>query len=233
MSVIDDGGAARAASARLAGYGLAAAATGALFARYFYPGPTFTTALLLLSLGALAFAALAPELFEMTWRGGWRGMSPFIGAPSLFVFFVGLVTQVEDVVLPLAGAAAGAAALMLLSLKTRARPGLGNPLVMQAMVTVCGAALGYGAVVLADVDFDKSTPASLQVQVLDKYVTHGRSSTAYHLRLPPFANRTKPSSVTVSRRTYQALNPGDTACVLEHRGALGLKWIAARACDEH
>jgi hypothetical protein len=108
---------------------------------------------------------------------------------------------------------------------------LTSPLTYQITMAVLGAAVGYGAVVALDVDYDGSPPATLPVPVLDKYVTRGRNSTTYHLRVPPFGARRRPSSVTVQYATYVALNPGDQACVLEHPGAIGVPWVTARLCD--
>jgi hypothetical protein len=231
MSVFDD----RALRAQAQGvmwsaYFLATAGMVVGVGRLFQPGPPWTSALLGLAPLSLAAVAIAPELFEFTWRGGNRRINPYLAAPALFAMMIGLAQQVESYVLPLAGALVGAGVFLALSLIGRSRPGIASPLTMQFIVALAGAGLGYATVAMADVDFDKSTPVTLQVTVLDKYTTHGRSSTGYHLRLPPFAMRTKPSSISVSSATYTALNPGDQVCVLEHAGALGLPWFTAKTC---
>jgi hypothetical protein len=117
------------------------------------------------------------------------------------------------------------------SMRALDRPGLTSPLTFQIMAALLGAAVGYGAVVALDVDYDGSPPAVLSEPVIDKYVTTSRSSVRYHLRVPPFADRKAVSSLNVDGVTYRALKPGDMVCVLEHHGAIGLPWITARLCN--
>ncbi len=231
MTLVDDGGARAGAIARWAGYGLAAAGTAAGVARILQPETVWSTLTLTLGFAVLALGALAPELFEIRLRRGGHNVNPLLGLPALLAFVMGVALQVEDITLPAAGALVGAGIVLVLTLQGRTRPGLRNPLGMQLILTTAGAMFGYGAVVLADIDYDRSAPQTLQVQVLEKYVTHGRSSTTHHLRVPPFASRKKESSVTVDRRTYAALNAGDLVCVVEHKGALGLPWFTARTCE--
>jgi hypothetical protein len=116
------------------------------------------------------------------------------------------------------------------STRSLGRPGLSSPITFQIMVAALGAALGYGAVVALDVDYDLSPPAVLPVQVLDKYITSSRSGVRYHVRVPPFAARKAVSSLNVDGVTYRTLQPGQVVCVLEHRGAIGLPWATARLC---
>jgi hypothetical protein len=231
MSVLQQGVALRGGSTvRWAGYALVVAGTAAALAKVFQPGPIWSTTVLVIAISALVVIAKAPEVFETTWRGGARRLNPLIGAPAALLFLVELPAQVDAVTLPLAAAALGAAALLLVSIRGSSRPGLASPISFQITLTIFGAALGYGGVVAADVDYDRSPPAIVPVQVLDKFATHGRSSTTYHLRVPPFASRKALSSLTVSYATYSALRPGDLVCVLEHRGAIGLPWVTARLC---
>jgi hypothetical protein len=186
--------------------------------------------LLIAAVVGLAVVVHAPEAFETRWRGGARRLNPLVGAPAYLLFFIALTDQVDDLTLPVAGAAVGAAVLLMISMRGLKRAGLASPLTYQIMMAVLGAAVGYGAVISLDVDYDGSPPAVLSVPVLDKYVTRGRNSTTYHLRVPAFGARRGPSSVTVQYAAYLALNPGDQVCVLEHRGAIGLPWVTARLC---
>jgi hypothetical protein len=219
------------ATLRWTGYGLAAAGTAATILRVIQPGPLWSGVLLIAAVLGLAVVVRAPEAFETRWRGGSRRLNPLVGAPACFLFFIALTDQVDDLTLPVAGAAVGAAVLLMISMRGLERPGLTSPLTYQIMMALLGAAVGYGAVVALDVDYDASPPAVLSVPVQDKYVTTSRSSTTYHLRVPPFGARRKASSITVSRATYAALSPGSQVCVLEHRGTIGLTWVTARLCD--
>jgi len=215
---------------RWIGWGLAAAGLVATLMRLFEPGPLWAGVLLAAAVLGLAVIVRAPEAFETRWRGGGRGLNPLVGAPAMFLFFIALTDQVDDITLPVAGAAIGAAVLLMASTRALGRPGLSSPLMFQVVAALLGAAVGYGALVALDVDYDAAPPAVLPVQVLGKYVTRGRSSTTYHLSVPAFGARRGPSALKVPYAAYAALKPGDTVCVLEHRGALGLSWVTARLC---
>jgi hypothetical protein len=232
MSISEpNGGVMPEVTVRWIGYGLAAVGAAATVLRLFQPGPVWSAVLLLAAVAVLVVVVRAPEAFETQWRGGARRLNPLIGLPAVLLFFIALTDQVDDLTLPVAGAAVGAAALLMISMRGLGRPGLASPLTFQITMALLGAAAGYGAIVALDVDYDGSPPAILPVQVLDKYATHGRNSTTYHLRVPAFGVRRGPSSVTVQYATYRALNPGDPVCVLEHRGAIGLPWVTARLCN--
>jgi hypothetical protein len=216
---------------RLIGYGAAAVGTAALIMRVVQPGPLWTALLLITAVASLAVVVRAPEAFVMGYRGGKRQINFIVGAPAAFLFFIGVTAQIDDITLPVAGAAVGVAAMLMVSMRGLDRPGLASPLAYQITMAVLGAAFGYGALVALDVDYDASPPAVLPVQVLDKYVTYGRNSTTYHLRVPPFADRKTVSSLKVDNAAYRSLKPGDQVCVLEHPGAIGLPWVTARLCD--
>lgn len=231
MSVSEPSGVMPEMTVRWIGYGLAAVGAAATVLRLFQPGPVWSGVLLVAAVTSLAVVVRAPEAFETPWRGGDRRLNPLVGVPAVFLFFIALTDQVDDLTLPVAGAAAGAAILLMVSMRGLDRPGLASPLTYQITMALLGAAAGYGALVALDVDYDGARPAVLPVPVLDKYVTRGRNSTTYHLRVPPFGARRAPSSVTVQYATYRALDPGEPVCVLEHPGAIGLPWVTARLCD--
>ena len=233
MSVSEPSGAATVdvGTLRWVGYGLAGLGTAAVLMRLVQPGPVWSGVLLATAVLALAVVVRAPEAFETRYRGGSRRFNPLVGAPACFLFFIAITDQVDDLTLPVAGAAVGAAVLLMASMRALGRPGLTSPLTFQIMAALLGAAAGYGAVVALDVDYDGSPPAILSEPVIAKYVTTSRSAVHYHLRVPPFADRKAASSLNVDGVTYRALQPGDMVCVLEHHGAIGLPWITARLCS--
>jgi hypothetical protein len=104
---------------------------------------------------------------------------------------------------------------------------------MMFLMAVSGGLYGYGAIVLADVQFDTSPTTVVQVPVVDKFLTYGRHATYYHLRLAPWGARTTPSEVEVPHAAYDALRPGALACIVLHPGALGLAWFTARTCRSY
>jgi hypothetical protein len=216
---------------RWIGYGLAGLGVAVFLARLLQPGALWTSVLLICAVGSLGVAVRAPEAFETQWRGGGRRLNPLVGAPAFVLFIIALTDQVDDVTVPVAGAAVGAAAMLMASMRALGRLGLNSPLSFQIMAAVLGAAIGYGGMIALDVDFDGSPPAVLPVTVLDKYITTSRNSVRYHLRVPAFGGRQAVSSLNVDRPTYDTLGPGAQVCVLEHRGAIGLPWVTARLCD--
>ena len=215
---------------RWIGYGLAGLGLAVFVARTVQPGALWTSALLAIAVFSLGIMVRAPEAFETRWRGGGRGLNPLVGAPAFLLFFAALSDQVDDLTLPVAGAAVGAALLLMASTRALGRPGLTSPLAFQIISALLGAAIGYGALVALDVDYDASPPAVVPVSVLDKYITTSRNSVSYHLRVPAFGARRSVSSLKVDRSTYTALDPGAQVCVLEHHGAIGLPWVTARLC---
>jgi hypothetical protein len=232
MSVSEPGGVVQDVGVlRRVGYGLAALGTAAVLMRVVAPGPLWSGVLLIAAVLGLAIVVRAPEAFETRYRGGAPRLNPLVGAPAFFLFIIAITDQVDDLTLPVAGAAVGAAVLLMVSMRGLDRPGLSSPLTYQIMAAVFGAAIGYGAVVALDVDYDGSPPAVLSEPVLGKSITTSRSRVSYHLRVPPFAGRKAASSLNVDGVTYRALKPGDRVCVLEHHGAIGLPWVTARLCN--
>jgi hypothetical protein len=216
---------------RWIGYGLAGLSVAVFLARVMQPGVLWTSVLLVIAVCSVGVTVRAPEAFETRWRGGGRRLNPLVCAPAFLLFMIALTDQIDDLTVPAAGAAVGAALMLMASMRALGRPGLTGPLAFQIAAALLGAAVGYGAIVALDVDFDISTPAVLPVTVLDKYITTSRSSVGYHVRVPAFGGRRAVSSLKVDRATYTALNPGAQICVLEHRGAIGLAWVTARLCD--
>jgi hypothetical protein len=231
MGIVEE--ASRTASRRqiqLLGYGLAAAGLAAGTAEIIRPDPLTAAALLLAAPAALLVAAWAPEAFEVRARAS-KTLNPLLGAPTGFVLVMGLVHQLVDPTLAIVAGAIGAATFLALGYAARGRPGLQSPISMMVLLTLFGGLYGYGALVAANVQFDTSPTTVIQAPVVDKFLTYGRNSTGYHLRLAPWGARTTPNAVDVSHAAYDALGPGDRACVVQHSGALGVAWFTARTCE--
>ena len=226
MSVSESSGAlSDVAVLRWTGYGLAAASVAVFVARLFQPGVLWTSVLLAMAVVSLVVVFQAPAAFETRTRGGGRGFNPLVGAPAFLLCAITFGVQVDDLTLPVAGAAIGAAVLLVTGMVALSRSGLASPMTFLIVAALMGAAAGYGALVAIDVDYDGAPPQTLTATVLDKYVTYGRHSTNYHLKVAPFGARRAESRLNVDRATYAALGSGSEACVLEHRGALGVSWV--------
>jgi len=230
MSTVDD--ASQSASRwqiQLICYGLTAAGVAIGIADLVRPDPLTAAALLLVAPLALLIAASAPEAFEVRLRVA-KILNPLLGVPTAFVLIMALVRQLVDPTWAIVSGAVGAATFLALGFLARGRPGLQSPIAMMFLLAVSGGLYGYGAIVLADVQFDTSPTTVVQVPVVDKFLTYDRTSTGYHLRLSPWGARTTVNEVEVPHAVYDALRPGALACIVQHPGALRLAWFTARAC---
>ena len=217
---------------RLICYGLTAAGLALGIADIMRPDPLTAAALLLVAPLALLVAASAPEAFEVR-LGIFKVLNPLLGVPTVMVLVMALVRQLVDPTWAIVSSAIGAATFLTLGVAARARPGLQSPIAMTVLLAVSGGLYGYGAIVLADVQFDTSPATVIQVPVVGKFLTYDLPSTHYHLRLAPSGARTTPKEVEVPHPVYEALRPGALACIVRHPGALGLAWLTARTCEPY
>lgn len=88
--------------------------------------------------------------------------------------------------------------------------------------------LGFGLFILADVALDPSLPAVARATVMDKHVSHGKS-TRYVLTLGPWG-RTAGGDANVSGEFYDQVPVGLVICVSHHPGALGVIWYELGTC---
>lgn len=89
-------------------------------------------------------------------------------------------------------------------------------------------AYGYGVTIEANVLFDRSSPTTYEVAVINKHVSGGKS-TSYNLGLEPWGPLAKPNKLRVGRATYDPIQPGDTLLIDLRKGALGANWYVMRA----
>ena len=90
---------------------------------------------------------------------------------------------------------------------------------------------GYGLTAVTDALGDSTVGGSYRVEVLEKHVSHGRS-TSYSLTLAAWGDRQEPARVGVSGSTYGAVEIGDQVCIQVHRGNLRVPWYRISACSE-
>lgn len=95
----------------------------------------------------------------------------------------------------------------------------------------CSAAYGFGAGLEANALLDQSPSKSFSVAVLDKHIFRGRRSTTYNLDLAPWGPQDQQTNVSVSRRVYGGLRPGDRVCIKLHDGALAVPWYTVEMCQ--
>jgi len=110
-----------------------------------------------------------------------------------------------------------------------ARAGSWLTAVAVVLIALCG--YGLGLVALGNTYFDTAPGHDYRVAVLDKYESHGRS-TSYHLTLAPWGPRTGPQRMQVSAALYRAVTRGGDVCVHQGPGALRASWYEVKACQD-
>ncbi len=89
---------------------------------------------------------------------------------------------------------------------------------------------GYGVSIEANVLLDHSQELSYRVQVQERRIIHGKTTT-YEVQLEPWGPRPKPNRLRIPFATYKYIRPGDTLNVVLRHGAFGISWYYMRAWD--
>jgi hypothetical protein len=88
---------------------------------------------------------------------------------------------------------------------------------------------GYGAGVEANMIFERGDTTVFKAQVVRKEAVSGRP-TSYELYLSPWGPQQQTNEVSISRRWYESLQPGDAVCPALHEGALHIRWYTVHPC---
>jgi hypothetical protein len=99
-----------------------------------------------------------------------------------------------------------------------------------AGLLVLGSMYGTGAINAINTLPDRSLPRLYRTEVLEKYVTHGRSA-SFNLRLEPWGPIAYRDDVVVPQRVYQQVKLGDQICIGLHSGFLHAPWYTLAPCD--
>ena len=86
---------------------------------------------------------------------------------------------------------------------------------------------GYGATVTLNGLRDSAPSSVYPVQVLDKRVSSGKT-TSYYLEVSPWGLRDAPNEVEVGSRMYARREVGDSVEIRVHEGILRLRWFEVR-----
>ena len=104
-------------------------------------------------------------------------------------------------------------------------------MILLLFLVLYGGGYGAGAPILVNLRFDRSEGHVYQAPVEAHRVTYGRGGPGYSLRLGYWGPGDRCAlQAGVPRAVYFALNPGDTACVSLHPGALGMAWYRIARC---
>jgi hypothetical protein len=222
-------------AAKWLGYGLAVVSTLLTFAAFLAPAGPVGDLLVVLAVGApvalLTLVASAPTAFEVTGR---RSRAKAVNF-ALLIPPAGLLSAAftSPLVYPqicFLTAAAGAAIGLLIGLWAPRREAPANVLFLFMFLALSGGCWGGGAPALANRRFDHSVGRIFPAAVEARKVTYGRGGPGYHLQLGPWGPVTEARYVGVPVGVYEALNPGDTACVTLHPGALAMPWYRVTRC---
>jgi len=97
------------------------------------------------------------------------------------------------------------------------------------LVVACALFYGSGLILVGDTLLDRGPAATYQVQVVGKH-TSGGDWTSYYLDLSPWGPYKGESGLSVSHKTYDSAQPGETVCVELHPGFLHAAWYERSAC---
>jgi hypothetical protein len=97
-------------------------------------------------------------------------------------------------------------------------------------MVVAAVPYAYGAVVEADVLFDKNQSQRFESQILGKHRTTGKNP-SWNLEISAWGPITEERDVSVARDLYEQMTPGDTICIRLHKGELDLGWFRLERCD--
>ncbi len=111
-----------------------------------------------------------------------------------------------------------------------ARADSGKPGIWFALAFFAGI-YGFALAMVTDTLGNSTIVATYRPAVLDKHVSHVRS-TSYSLTLEPWGERQQSESVGVSAKTYGLAAVGDSVCVEVHPGNLHVAWFRIAACDQ-
>ncbi len=95
---------------------------------------------------------------------------------------------------------------------------------IKLMIVLFVAVYAYGLTVTGNCLFDRSRPEVFQVQVMQKYISKGRS-TSYHVKLAAWGPIAKPDDTTVPRVIYDEVSVGREVAVYKKNGILGIPWF--------
>jgi hypothetical protein len=179
----------------------------------------------------LALVAYAPAAFEVkARRSPARVINFLLIIPPASLMVTAFTTPLLVPQVGFLTAAAGAAIGLLIWLWAPRRGASANPVILLLFLVLYGGGYGAGAPILVNLRFDRSEGHVYQAPVEAHRVTYGRGGPGYSLRLGAWGPVTDVRSVGVPRAVYFALNPGDTACVSLHPGALGMAWYRIARC---
>ena len=174
----------------------------------------------------------APEAFEHSYpRRNGRMINFALIIPAAALLMVTLNTPLEHPEAGMLIALGGGALALMAGIWAPMRPALQSPLVMLGFLILYGAMAGWGGAVLADTRLDHAPGMPFQAPVQYRGVTFSRHGHAtYYVRLGPGGPLSSVTRMVVPYETYQALREGQSACLTEHPGAIGLAWYSVAAC---
>ena len=222
-------------TAKWLGYGLAGVSTILAFAAFLpsagLTGDVLVVAAICAPAALLALVACAPAAFEVRGRRSpAKAVNFILLIPAAGLLGAAFTSPLVYPQICFLIAAAGAAIGLLVGLWAPRREPPANAPILLLFLALFGGGWGCGAPALANRHFDGSAGRIFPAAVEARKVTYGRGGPGYHLQLGPWGPFTEASYVGVTGGVYEALSPGDTACVTLHPGALAMPWYSVARC---
>jgi hypothetical protein len=179
----------------------------------------------------LAFALASPLLkaikFRYAWENkyvAWMGCAFVIAAPAKLAYiYVGLVNSRPLVLIACSVGLIFCAVGVFLDRQLRKD--------LVAIVLWAAALILYSYVAIFQLNcvLDKSAATIRQPSVIKKSLAFGYLyHSHYELLLQPWGSDHHIANAAVPRRLYVGANPGDTVCVVEREGWLGMRWYTVQ-----
>jgi hypothetical protein len=103
---------------------------------------------------------------------------------------------------------------------------------LAAIFSIAGVVLvSWGGGMVLNGSQDVSEKVSHQVTVIDKYTTHSKGETTYHIRTDPWDSRFPYYRFSVGKEVYQGINIEDPCVVTTGSGLFGFEWVASHICN--
>jgi hypothetical protein len=220
---------------RWLGYGLAVIATPLPFVTFLESvgsaGDLIAAFAVTAPIALMVVVACAPAAFEVKARRSLaRAVNFVLLIPAAGLLAAAFTSPLVYPQICFLTSAAGAAVGLLTGLWAPRRDAPVNAPILLLFLALFGAGWGAGAPALANHRFDHSAGQIFQAAVEARNVTYGRGGPGYRLRLGPWGPVTHARYVGVPLVVYEALSPGDTACVTLHPGALAMPWYRIARC---
>lgn len=201
------------------------------------PGPALAAAMLIVPAPVLVLVLAFPGAYQFR-PGGSSGGRHYINSlmllPAVGLLMVHRYNDLGDRSWPLIPSAIVVVLAGLLAWSITARLKMDSPGMFAVLIVTYAAAYTYGAVEVADIQFDQSVATAMPTTVIAKMISlHVRGGHSYLLDLSPWGPKTIHGWVNVSPDVYYKAKVGQDICVNVRPGALQSAWFDVSPCTPY